>query len=404
MDVTTRTIDEQEFPAFVRTMERAFSAVATEQDIAEERRLAELDRCIAAFDGSTIVGTAAAFTMPMTVPGAEVSTGYVTGVGVSPTHRRRGVNTALMRHQLDDAHERGELVTVLHASEGGIYGRFGYGLSSFGLAIGLETTRSVFVRGHEPSGTLRILEQDAARAQVLAIHDRVRREVPGMVGLDDERLTYTLREHGPDKDLPYLCVLHEGQDGPDGYAIYRVRHDWRRSVPESTLAVRDLQAATPGANADLWRYLFDVDLIARVEARSRPVDEPLLYLLQEPRRLHGTIRDGLWARLVDVAAALEARRYAAAGRVVLEVADPFCPWNEGRYELEVGEDGSASCRPSTAEPDLACSASDLGASYLGAAFGRLQRAGLVIERTPGAAARADALFAWDRAPWCPYIF
>jgi predicted acetyltransferase len=108
---------------------------------------------------------------------------------------------------------------------------------------------------------------------------------------------------------------------------------------------------------------------------------------------------------VDVAAALARRRYSAAGRVVIEIRDPFCPWNEGRYGLETTPEGVGAVEPAAGEPDLVCTASDVGAAYLGGtSLRQLHRAGRVDERTAGALALADAMFAWDPAPWCPYVF
>jgi predicted acetyltransferase len=405
VDVEIRTIAEDEFAAYARAVELAFSDVITDEDLERERVLVEFDRSFAALDGPDIVGTSAVFTMPMTVPGGEVDVGYVTAVGVRATHRRRGINTRLMRTVLEDAHDRGELVDVLYASEGGIYGRYGYGLGTYGYSIELESSRSGFVRGYAPSGTTRLLERDPALKDMLAVHDVMRRSRPGMVQLDERRLVYALHEHGDDAKLPQLFVLHEGTDGVDGFAVYRVKHDWPQGYPRNGLTVRDLQATTPGAYADLWRYVFEVDLVERVSAWSRPVDEPLVHLLQEPRRLGATLRDNLWVRPVDVAGALGARTYSSDGRIVLEVTDQFCPWNEGRYLVEaIG--GEANVTPVTSEPpDLACSVNEVGATYLGGtSFRQLHRAGRVDEHTEGALARADAMFGWDPAPWCPYIF
>jgi predicted acetyltransferase len=105
-----------------------------------------------------------------------------------------------------------------------------------------------------------------------------------------------------------------------------------------------------------------------------------------------------------VAHALRRRRYSTPGRVVLEVHDRFCPWNDGAYALDGGPDG-ASCGSTDAAADLVCSTNDLGAAYLGgSSFRQLQRAGFVEERTAGALARADAMFGWDPAPWSPYVF
>ena len=138
MDLEIRTIAEDEFATYARAVGLAFSDVLTDEDLERERVLVEFDRSFAALDGPDIVGTSAVFTMPMTVPGGEIDVGYVTAVGVRATHRRRGINTRLMRTVLEDAHDRGELVDVLYASEGGIYGRYGYGLGTFGYSIELE--------------------------------------------------------------------------------------------------------------------------------------------------------------------------------------------------------------------------------------------------------------------------
>jgi predicted acetyltransferase len=59
-------------------------------------------------------------------PAADVS-----AVGVLPSHRRRGVLSAMMRHQLADLRARGEFLAVLLATEDTIYQRFGYGAATY---------------------------------------------------------------------------------------------------------------------------------------------------------------------------------------------------------------------------------------------------------------------------------
>src|SRR3990170_3177200 len=384
MDLQFRTISEEEFADYARAVEAAFSEVPTDEDLERERRLAVLDRCFGAFDGAEIVGTTALLPIPMALPGNEIEVGYVTAVGVKPTHRRRGINAELMRRQVEDGHERGDLVHVLYASEGGIYGRYGYGVATFGLALDVESARAAFVRGYERSGSVRLVESEAAVADVLAVHEVVRPSRPGMVKLDAVSLAYSLPAPGPPPDAPRFFVVHQGVGGVDGYAIYRVRHDWSGGGPRSTLTVRDLQAVSPGAYADLWRFVFDVDLTEQVQAWNRPVDDALMHLVREPRRLRATLRDNLWLRLVDVPEALRARRYASAGRLVLEVRDPFCPWNDGRYALEASADGLGVAERVSAEPDIACSVNEVGAVYLGGStFRALHRAGRVLEERPG---------------------
>jgi predicted acetyltransferase len=105
-------------------------------------------------------------------------------------------------------------------------------------------------------------------------------------------------------------------------------------------------------------------------------------------------------RLVDVGAALSARAYAEDGRIVVDVRDAFCPWNEGRWRLE-----DAEVVPTDEEADLACDVTALGSVYLGGfTWEQLARSRRVEELSDGAVARADAIFGTWRAPWCPELF
>jgi predicted acetyltransferase len=173
-------------------------------------------------------------------------------------------------------------------------------------------------------------------------------------------------------------------------------------------------ATGPRAERDIWRWLFDIDLVGRIQADRVPVPPPLFHVLAEPRRLGLTVLDGLWVRVVDLPAALAGRRYAAEGRLVIEVDDAFCPWNAGRWAIEPAApdptDAGGATRPAhvarTDRPaDLALDASSLGAVYLGGTlFRELAAAGRVAELTPGSVRLADAMFASDRTPWCSTMF
>jgi predicted acetyltransferase len=219
-----------------------------------------------------------------------------------------------------------------------------------------------------------------------------------------------LRDHmfatvGEDKDRAWMYAVHfDDTDEADAYAVYWVKHDWPRSVPSGTINVKECVASTPSGYADIWRFLFDVDLVSAVEAWNRPADEPLLHLVREPRRLRFSLMDGLWLRVVDVAAALEARRYAADGRVVFGITDLLRPESSGNYEL-VAEGGVGRCSPTHNAEDLAGTINVLGATYLGGtSFRKLWWAGQVDERSSGALDRADAMFASAPAPWCVVDF
>jgi predicted acetyltransferase len=185
-----------------------------------------------------------------------------------------------------------------------------------------------------------------------------------------------------------------------GYAVYKTTPAFESFVSNAKLEVIEAVGATGQATAEIWRFLLDVDWTGTIEAALLPADHPLFLLLANPRRARYTRWDGLWVRLVDVGAALSGRAYAAEGTVVFDVHDSFCPWNEGRWKLA---GGSAARTDEPAEIELDVDA--LGSAYLGAvSFAELHAALRVQELSPGALARADAVFAWRPLPWCPEIF
>lgn len=306
---------------------------------------------------------------------------------------------------LDQVAERGEPLAFLWASESPIYGRFGYGMASLCAELEMPTDHSAFVAGVELPGTVRLLPRDEALPLMRPVYEAAAASRPGMVAIDDRWWEWLFAKRKKDEEEPPYFALHLDASGdPDGYAVYKVKHDWSHGVPTNELKIESMICSNAGAEATLWRYLFDVDLIAIVKAWDRPADETVLRLVQEPRRLRFAVSDGLWVRLVDVAASLEARRYRADGRLVFEVDDGFRPDTSGRYELIV-KDGQGECHRSDAEPDIRCDVASLGAAYLGgSSFRQLQRAQQAHELEEGALSRADAMFAWDPSPWFGFIF
>jgi predicted acetyltransferase len=404
-DITIRPIKPAELDDFLQVVERAFHGRWVPEDAEPDRIIAEPDRWFVALDGDDIVGTAGACTTTLTVPGGMMPAPGVTAVGVLPSHRRRGVNTRLMGAILDQAAERGEALAYLWASESAIYGRFGYGMASLCTEIEMAADRSAFVPGVGIGGRVRVLPRDRALPLMRPVYDAVAPTRPGMVAVDDRWWKALWQERKRDEDHPPFFALHEADDGTvDGYAVYTVKHEWRHSVPSNELRVRDLISMNPDATAALWRFLFDVDLVATVTAEDRPIDEDLLRLVAEPRRLHAMVIDGLFLRVLDVEGALGGRRYSGDGRLVLDIDDAFRPATSGCYELTV-DGGEGSCRRTDEEPDLSCSVATLGAAYLaGSSFRQLERARQVRERTAGSLARADAMFAWDPSPWFGFIY
>lgn len=400
-----RALEDDEFDKMPTVFGIAFGFQPNEEVLEGWRAQTEMDRTLAAFEGDEAVGTAAAVSFELTVPGAQqVPAAGVTAVAVRTTHKRRGILTSLMKQQLTDVVDRGEPLAILLASESVIYGRFGYGLASSHHLVEIDPHHGEFARPFTDPGRFRQVDRDAAAKVLPGLFDASRKRTVGDVDRNQPRWDGYFRdpEHDRGGASGLFYVVHESAKGrADGYVSYRVKNEWRAGLPANEVQVRDLVADDPDVYAATWRYLLDIDLAGAITAWGRPVDEPLRWLLHDPRRLKTMMQaDFLWARIVDVPAALSERRYTVPGDLVLEVVDDFLGVGTGRVALSGAPDG-ATCKATKKKADLALSIADLGAIYLGGhSASALARAGRIEEKSKGALARADAMFTTHPAPYC----
>ena len=414
-----RPIAEDEFDGFEAVAQHAFHGSPLSEG---DRRIVldrfEFDRSLAAFDGTSPIGVTMCYSFQLSVPGQEVlPAAGVTFVAVLPTHRRRGVLSSMMRRQLADVRDGGEPLAILWASESVIYSRYGYGRASWYLSFTLRRGEGKLAMT-APSGSglrLRLAEPEAARPELAKVYDTVLPSRPGFIARTESWWQRTVYDPADRRQgtSPLHCVLAEDDGGPRGYALYSAVNHWDSdtSLPDSTLNVREMVATDAEASAALAADLLSRDLTTEFRLRGRPVDDPLLYQLADPRRARPRLKDALWVRIIDVPGALARRRYSAPADVVLEVRDDLLPANAGRWRLTTGSaapDGaglSATCAPSGSAPDVLLDVTQLGAAYLGGTtLSALAGAGLVTEGRPGAVRQLSTALSWDPAPWCPVNF
>ena len=191
---------------------------------------------------------------------------------------------------------------------------------------------------------------------------------------------------------------------PRAYALYRTKDAWGPGGANGEIEIREAMAADPAAHRVLWTVLLGTDLVGTTNSRMLPARRPAAAAARDPRRATPTVIDSLYVRLVDVTRALTGRTYAVPVDVVLDVSDPFAPWNTGRWRLSAGPEG-ATCAPTTEPADLALDVRELGAVFLGGTSLRaLADAGLVEEQRSGAVDATSRAFLSARAPWCPFVF
>lgn len=402
MALEIRTLTDDDTPAFRDALMTTFGDDPEADPNGDERFRALVPRsqAWAAFDGRLVVATTATLDLGLGMPGGgTLPMAGLTMVTVRPSHRRRGLMTALVQRHLEDARARGFAISGLWASEAAIYGRFGYGVAAHGDAIEITDSHSLAVA---PGRTLDELEWvDEARARVVlpGIYARATTQRPGVLRRTDvwwrERrfLEAPFVRAGASKRR-HVVARRGGE--LVGYIAYRQRGTLSAGTHDRRVEIIELIGIDARAEATLWQFALAVDLYPTVTWGNAPVDDPLPWLVSDPRRVQRRRADTLWLRVEDVAATLAARGYGADGTLRFAV-------DERAWELVV-EGGRGHVTATTRAPELRMSRATLGAIVLGGvAVSQLARADL-LHGDDAAIRMAERLFASVIAPWCAEVF
>ena len=401
---------EDEFNAWCDAMDVGFYLPQNRGEGPRRReRYQDLGRVWAGFDGDEVVGTLVSLDLRLTVPGrAQIPLDGISAVTVAATHRRQGLARRMMAADLSRAKERGDAMSALIAAEYPIYGRFGFGPATE-TAQWLVDARDLRFRRELP-GRIELIDPAVARFEAAALYDRVRESGVGMVSREGWRWDVETGQFLREGDAPPKSVLHavcRDETGQVvGYTAYRFTEKWTNQRPDNTLHAVAVIAADPLHEARLWKHLADHDWVTQIIGPEFDRADALWRDLLVDRRMAVPTNgwDFLWLRVLDPAAALAARTYAKADRVVLRVEDKD-GYAAGTYALQVEADGTAVCSLTLEPADVTLPVDRLGSIYLGGfTAARLGALGLVEEHTPGAVERLSTLFSVGIAPHNPMIF
>ena len=358
-----------------------------------------------------LAGVYTSYDMAVTAPGpldtvTPLPMAGLSWVSVHPDRRRRGVLRKMITHHFAQLHEQGVALSGLHAAEVGIYGRFGYGISSLELVLELErgavftapsledsvsrvTTRLVKADSDDAARLVHDLHLSCAEDALGAVTRPERMARPEFVDLP---LTRQGRE-------PWQVLIAYVDGQPAGYAVFSRQSKWTDFRAKGTVAVCEMAAIDPKTYLTLARRLVDFDLTASISINGRAADDPLVWWAGGPRGLGVKTFDSLWLRLIDVGAALIERGYSSPCDIVLDVVDPTCPWNQRVWRLTVDNDGVGTCQPTSDEANVRLPVQALGAAYLGSrSIATQAHQGLVTELTPGAVRLLSLVMRCDREP------
>jgi predicted acetyltransferase len=357
---------------------------------------------VTAWEGDRCVGHAGAFRFSTSVPGgARLPNAGVTRVGVLPSHTRRGILRTLLTMLLTEAREQGKVLASLRASEAVIYERFGFGLAGEACDGEIDRRRAV-LRPRPAVGSFRLLCPSEVMDVVPPLYDRLHTRA-GMVTRPDWLWRRYLDSALGTTTAGHVVLHLDENEQPDGYAHYEL--SWEEppdQPPRGVGRLVELWAADANAEAELWRYLVEIDLIQVIRFFERPVDDLGRWLLVDRRAYKvGNRWDEQWLRLLDVDTALGARSYGPGDAVTIAVSDPLFPDNAGAWRIHA----TGIERVDDDKVDLRADITTLSAAYLGGTtWTELVGSGRALADDLAAAGAADSLFASRPAPFCGSFF
>jgi predicted acetyltransferase len=413
MTIELRPVTDQNFAAWRKAVRQGFGDHVHPDDIPRLRNdRVEIDRLVAAVDTGSerIVGTGGADSYSLTVPGgATVPMAGVAYMTTSVTHRRQGAFSGIVGRIHDTARERGDVISGLWASQSHLYGRFGYGLAINSYDWEIDPGYGAFAHSpivEEDESNAHVYFVDAEEAAVIlpGIYEQMHQQTIGSVDRSAGRWRYELfdeeRIRGGASALFFAVCEEEGEQ--TGYVAYRTRTVGDSDV--KTIEISEQVSVTDTAHATMWRFLLNFELVDKIVAVNRPADDPLWWMLSDPRRLNRKSHDSLWLRLLDIPRALEARTYNADGRLKIGIVSERQPEVSGTYVLEIS-DSQATVKKTTDKPDVIMTPADLSTIYLGGVTpGPLVEAGRIDTITTGSLAKLHGMFSTDSAPWCAHYY
>lgn len=392
------------FPYFDQAVRRGFlDQEGTAEQVEDGRSGLEHRRLVGIYDPHSghpeaPVATTESWIAELTTePGRTVPMWAISGVTVAATHRRRGIARAMIEGELRAAAAAGLALAGLTVSETTIYGRWGFSPAVFTTNWTIRTARAGWI-GPTPAGRLDFVPREDLPALLAGLHDRVRLQRPGEVdgwpGL--WRRVAGLR---PDAESArkIRAVQYTDEDGTvRGVVVYTLTHS-PDDFAGHQLEVQTLLSDGPDAYAALWRFVLEHDLVATVTATLCALDEPLRWMIADQRGATVTQADHHWLRVLDVPAALQARRFASAGTLVLRVTDPL-GFADGAWRIAGDPDGEASVTPSDEPVQVTLSVNALSSLLLGGVAAATLRAAGQLVGEDAAVRTLQALFAPQRPP------
>lgn len=404
--IEVRPPSPEELEAFFAHHDRIYGR-APDPRVAEAWSTAfDCGRSLLAHRAGRLVGVAGGCSARLRTPGGSLPAVVLSYLTVDPSERRRGLSVELLRRQYEESAARGEPIAAFVTSRGSPYARIGAGVIAWSANVTLDNAQAQLIPV-VPDGTDEpdlVVEPwaDAWADRLTDVYNEATARRAGTLELSRDWWRAYRRELEL-RPEPQFLVVASRAGTPCGYALYTVDESWPDGVPSNIVTVHELHADAASTRRELWQHILTTDLAATTVVQHLPIDDPLRWLLREPRELRVRgIRDLLWARILDLPAVLAGRRYRGSGTVVVEVLDRFMPQNAGCWRLDVADGLGQATRTDDAHA-ATIGIGDLASLLTGAAtFSALCDAGRIAVRN-ASAAQLPIMFGVDDAPWSAVV-
>ena len=411
-DLTIRLLTpDLDWDSYIDLSARSFGPVDQARVRANIGPIVADGRCLGAFEGGRMVGSALFLDMRQWWHGRAVPMAGVAGVKIAPEDRGRGIGRAVMTALVELMAGRGYPLAALYPATTTIYRSLGWEVAGRRNEVRLPA-RSLFALARPdvaadagpPADLRRPGPGDAAHVlDVMGRAYALARDC-GPATYDEATVRRWLTRPGRYADADKYAYL-----APDGFLAYR----WQGGHDE--IVVEHLAAASAATTRALWRVVASHSSVAdTVRAQLGPSD-PLWWLLREQDASMAGRRSWM-LRLLDAPAAMAARGFPATDLAVpLRITDDLRPAHAGLWQLSVRDGAGCLSEFRTGQGDRPRSAASfprqgpagpgagdipltlgprgLAALYAGTPVATLRRAGLASGGSPAADAALDGAFA-----------
>jgi predicted acetyltransferase len=296
---------------------------------------------VVAVDGTTQAATRVRY-LRQFFGGRSVAVGGLSAMLVAPEGRGRRFGSLLLREALRELRHRGAHLATAYVTTQRFYRSLGYEVA------GARTTYGASVASLPPSDGAGLQAWgDDQLSDVDVCYQSLAKETNGLLSRSKAYWRNSVLKEA--RGVPVYKYLVRDGTKVGGYVVYDQEPEPAPLSIDSPYSIRcrDLVWTSERSVTALLAFLSGQRTLGRDVIWTGPVEEPLELFL-ERQTLRILRRDNWVARVINVAAALEARGYPRAIETTVEfnVTDSLFPENAGPIRLEVTR-GSGAVSPGT---------------------------------------------------------